>query len=288
MEQIGWQIIVRCRDNRVFAPPGIARLSYIDAVLTHGMAHGLYTHGLGDTHGHLGTTGSRKQAGELARRLLLTLHHSLPGAPAFEPARIVPIHDQQHLGNLVNYCLGQDKHHKLGLDPLREATAAFDYLGLRPKGDFLREQLRGLLPRFTNRAVLAHLPAPPTDSLELPFLLDAARSVTASSLVGNTPETTAFRLAAIHAAAGAPAKEIAAALGLSRRTVERQLSRVPDTELVRAIRLQMGLRTAFSGMPPRVSTGAAANLGTPPAGGERFDSFESFLMAEFDAAQTPA
>lgn len=196
MEPIGWQVIVRCRDNRVIAPTVPVRQLYVASVLGRGENHGLYTFGLADTHGHHGIAGSREQAGKFARELLVSLSQTLPGKLDFAPAHLTPIREQAHLGALLDYVLRQDKKHGINLDVLREGTAAFDYLGMRLAGQYLRDRVASILPRLDERELGKHLPAFPRAAVVVARLREAM-----------TAAAVGFRAAA----ANAPAPERAAA-----------------------------------------------------------------------------
>lgn len=246
MDPIGWQVLVRARDNRVLVGSEESRRKYVRSVLTCGEHLGLYTHGVSDTHGHNGIAGDRVAAVEFGRRLVLSLGRVLPHKPAFEPPKILPINDQRHLLDLLRYCLRQDSHHAAGLDPLREGTAVFDYLGLRPAGWFLRPRIRTLLPRLTSTEIARNLPVKLVEACSLPHLTEAISSANLGNIASQERIDVSVRIAAVHAAAEFPTHALAAALGMSARQVRRYRSAAPNPAWVTALRLQMGLRRDFS------------------------------------------
>jgi hypothetical protein len=173
----------------------------------------------------------------------------LPGSLKFEPAKILPIRDQRHLLELVQYCLKQDNHHGAGMDILREGTALFDYLGMRPAGAFLQTRVRELLPRLTQRAILQHLPVKLREAVELSQVEESLRSAALS--VGKVPNKNLLkaRIAVARLAKSDQVGPLAQALGVAPRTVFRWRRRPADPLWERAVRLQMALRQDVLGLP---------------------------------------
>ncbi|MSQ02747.1 MAG: hypothetical protein EXR71_12790 [Myxococcales bacterium] len=70
----------------------------------------------------------------------------------------------------------------------------------------------------------------------------AAAAIAAAGLTGRSPSVTRARAAGLVVAGPAPVGELAVALHVDARTIRRLASSRADARLVRAIRLQLGLR----------------------------------------------
>lgn len=263
MEPIGWHVVLRCTDNRVIAPSVAERHQYVESTLQIGKKYGLFAYGLPHDHAHHGLICSRPRAGGFARDLSLSLTRLLPNTPKFEPARIRPINDAHHAATLINYMIGQSAHHDVWLDPLHEATSAFDMLGLRPMGSHVTDMVALALPKFRCQRVLDHLPAVPFEASDLAHVRAAMFSVAVGVRVEGTRIDRVMHAAAAQALDGASVSQIAAALGVCKRTIRRALSRDVDPTLVRAIRLQMGFRQA---VVPKLSACYTGIEGVPEVG----------------------
>lgn len=203
---------------------------------------------------------------ELIRRLRILFARLHPKVPLLVAQRI-PVRNQWHLGEAFNYALRQDKHHGMGADPFQEGSAVCDLLGMRVLGTALAERVQEHLPRVESSALIPHLRV---DVLEegtsLAHLLEAACAAFAlPDLTGRDDDTVFARLAAVHAMADAPAIEVAAALGMHRRSVYRcRTSDVdPAPAHVTAVRLQMGLRIRAEALRARARPEVPARLAAP-------------------------
>src|SRR5262245_5666905 len=129
---IGYLLMLRLQDDRVIAPSPAERRLLARTVLRMTRRCFLLVFALVDTHVHLEVARcTREAAGELARRIELSLGRLLELPVGFERARVKTIVDQAHLAAAFRYTLRQDRHHGVDVDPLRDATSLPDLLGMR-------------------------------------------------------------------------------------------------------------------------------------------------------------
>lgn len=283
MSTLAHHFMLRCRDDRVLTPSVGTRRALARVVLAQGRGAGLLAFRAADTHLHVLSAVGRPEAGELGRRLSLALGRVLALPVGFEPVRIVPVLDQRHLSNAFHYILGQDQHHGFGHDPTHDASNLPDLLGLRVIGVFTADSVRNHLPRVNRTSLLAHLGADPQACSEpLAALADAAAAaVGLHLLVGREPLVVAARRAAVIAAGATPISEVAELLSLPLRTTQRLRCEGAPPELVRAVRLQLGLRArcpepAFVAPTPQpgadklsgATCGAIGGVFAPQRGGD--------------------
>ena len=244
---IGWQIILRRRDDGVLAATVAERraLAACSARILRGS--GLLCFGVAGGHGHWPGRWSRDEAGQAARALQIGLGRSLGHAGALEPARLTPIHDQRHLANTFLYALTQQAHHDVVPDPFFEATALPDLLGLRLSGAWLRPWVAERLPSLRRPQLTGVLGVDPDDlvATELSFLVDAAAAaVPLPALTGRTALEVQARAAAVQLAwGGFRAEAIADALSLSLRSVQRLRRAQVRADVRRAVLGQWRLRS---------------------------------------------
>lgn len=199
-----------------------------------------------DTHGHAVTADDRATAGELVRRIEIALNLALATDAPFAAARVRPIVDAAHLRNAFTYVLRQDEKHGLEADPFRDASNLPDLIGARVLGTWTAAHVRRFLPRMGRADILgaAGLQDPDGGPTALDLLYDAAAgAIGRADLTGREDIVVAARRAAVHVAAGEDANAIAEALGLSARAVRRLRTEEADPALVRAVRLQGGMRS---------------------------------------------
>jgi hypothetical protein len=242
---LGFHVIQRLEDDRVFVRNTRDRRVYADTVSRVGRDHGLFVFGLPDNHTHAGVECSREEAGRFAQKLGSSLKQRLSLPVPFAPARILPIRDQGHLKNAFAYMLGQAAHHDVEGDPWLEATCVPDLLGLRLTASFVLLRVRAILPRLQRSDLLAKLGV---EKLEpgtvLDDLADAAASTLAlPELAGRSAPVVAARRAAVAYArgVGAPTARIAALLSTTQRAVLDLAHHGSTAPHVRAVGLQLGL-----------------------------------------------
>lgn len=188
------------------------------------------------------------QADAMVVRLRLVFAHLHPGVPLVLVRRFA-IQGQWQLAESFRRVLRADRH--VGTDTLLEGSVVPDLLGMRAVGAQLAARVRERLPQVSADELLPHLGL---GAIEEHFALEHLAEATAAAfalpelLDGKGADLTAARNAAIVAADGAPAEDVAAALGVTVRTVQRVRADhdVPPAHR-RAIRLQMGLRVARAG-----------------------------------------
>jgi hypothetical protein len=245
---LAWHLIQRLDDDRVIVRDIAQRRIYAETAARLGRDCGLFVFGLPDNHGHAGLDCDRATAGRFAQRLAVSLRIQLDLPVSFSPLRLVPIQDQAHLRNTLDYILGQATHHRVQGDPLLEATSLPDLLGLRTTGAYLAGRVRALLPRTHRELLLEHygLTELRDDLDEVDFgdlAVAAASAVGAPRLDGRSLPVVEARAAAAHVARSRlSVSRIAGLLGVTPRAVRKLLLREPDERIARAIRLQLDLR----------------------------------------------
>lgn len=237
---LGVQVVFRAVDDRVLAPTPAARRAFVGVMLRVGRRFDLFACGLADSHGHAGL--AREDVSQFVHDARIALSHALD-VPVGTPTRW-PIRDTWHAEKVLGYVHRQDQHHGVELDPLREGTTLPALFGLRIDGLWLPDRVRSLLPRLTRADLLAQWGIPSLaegDALE--HLADsAAAAAGVGALVGLSTPVVEARRAAVHACRDTPASQVADALAVTPRCVRKLRLQEPDAALVRAVRLQVGLR----------------------------------------------
>jgi hypothetical protein len=247
MSNLGYHIRIRLSDDRVIASDQRQRRILARAVLKQGRRSGLYAFGYPDHHLHAAARCSRREAGGLAHRLGVSLRHRLALPVGFVQYAPKPIADNWHLYNVVEYILTQPEHHELDpeLDPRRDASSLPDLLGMRLIGSYTAENVRRWLPRLRRAAALKWMGVPALEPVDGPVdgIVEAALVAGCrNDLVGSTKEVIDLRCAAVKVIGNRrTAEEISAMLEVSVRTVTWLRGRQVNEDLVRAIRLQLGL-----------------------------------------------
>jgi len=242
---LGYHIRLRLVDDGPIAQSAEERRTVARVVLEQGRGKDLLGFGLGDNHLHAETASSEPTAKELGRRIALSLGHHLPLKVGFTGAYLKPIEEGRHLYNCFRYVLGQDLHHGLELDLLREGTNLPDLLGARVLGQYTAANVRRLLPRITREDLLQLLGLEslgPIDG-ELDRVVGAAlRAAGLSELAGRTPETVAARQAVVRIVGfRETAEQLAHRLKIGIRTVDRMRDQEGDPRLVWATMLQLDI-----------------------------------------------
>lgn len=247
---VAQHLTMRLVRDRTLATTDAERRSFVRLMLSLGGGElGVLAFGLADTHVHVLAAASVTQSVELARRIKIALQQRLPlGGTPFEPTRLRSVEDVHHLANVLPHVLDQPARHARALDPCFEGSSLLELLGLRvADGGRLQRLVRSFVPRLEPGSLLPLLGVDLADfaSIDYARLADAAAAAFAlASLKGNGAGAARARRAAVHAAHGLAAAEVAALLGVcvslvrAARHVE-----VPRAE-VDAVRLQLRLRTA--------------------------------------------
>ncbi len=240
--------MLRLTDDRVIAPSVGERRALARLIFRAARPFAMTAFRAADTHVHLEVVGDQSVATELARRTQIALSKGLALAAPFERARLKPIFDQAHLGAVVGYMFKQEPHHGLQRDPWFDASNLPDLLQMRVTGAHTRSLFEELLPRFDRARLLGFFDAHRIDDahIELPDLAEAAAAAFAlPALTGRRNETARARRAAVHVVSEHHATaEIAVALGVDPRSVRKLAGLRADAAAVRAVELQMRLRSA--------------------------------------------
>ena len=245
---VGFQVVLRAVDDRILATTVAARRAFADVVRRIGRRRGLYGFGLADTHGHATLICDAPALGRFVHDVRLSLASALE-LPIAE-ADVHNIRDTWHAESLLRYVHRQDVEHGVNLDPLREGTSLPDLLGLRPSGLWMADRVRVVVPRVRRENLLEHWGLSALeDHFDLDTLADSgAAAIGRADLRGNAAEAVAARIACVHSGSATTA-ELADALSITTRSVRALRLLEPDPKLVRAVRLQMGLRAAIEVLP---------------------------------------
>lgn len=247
---IGFQVVFRATEDQVLAPTPGDRMNVVGTLLRVGRDKGIFGVGVADGHAHAALVCTPVQLGRFVHDARLALSAALELPMAAPSTR--PIRDVWHAENVLGYVHRQDTHHGVGRDTYRDGTTLPDLLGLRVGNGWISERVRTLLPRVTRADLLAHWGL---ESLEEGFDLGrlaeaGAAAAGVASFRTRSKQVVAARRACVAVAAGHDADVVARALGLSPRTVRRLRADEPPAAMVRAVRLQLGLRLGVA--PPAV------------------------------------
>ncbi len=248
MGRIGSHINTRLADSRPIAL-SVAQLRQVAAgTLKVGRPFELLGFRLADNHFHATLAEDHVRATEFARRVELSIQARLKPGVRFQHVWVTPIETQSHLRRSFLYGFRQEEHHGTEHDPLFEASNLPDLLGARTLGTWTATNVRRRLPRLTRgdlEECLSFVPA--SGTLDLTHLEEsAAAAIAARRLDSRLPEVVEARAAAaqIGVQQARPA-EVAAQLGVHRRTVGRFLAREIGEGLLRAVETQLRWRTAW-------------------------------------------
>jgi hypothetical protein len=246
---LGQHLILRLWDNRVVAQTPEERRIVASSVLRLAKNDELLSFGIPDTHLHMNTADQERAAGQLARRVEISLRQRLRLDVRFTPARPEPILDQRHLGNAFWYVLRQNERHELDWDPYHEASNLPDLLGLRVLGRYTWGNVQRWLPRVKRRELLACLGVEelvPADGPPDQVLPAAIRAAGVPRLEGYSVTTNQIRRVVVEIVGHrVPWTELAASLRVNRRTLYRMAELPVNQRLLAATRLQLGLARAL-------------------------------------------
>lgn len=251
MTYLGQHIRIRLRDDRAIAPSDTQRRIMARTVLGIAERMPLLCFGLADTHLHVESLGDEALGNEIARRIGCSLRRRLRLPVGFRALSPRPIKDIWHLGQCFKYIQTQAAHHSLAWKYWYEATSLPDILSLRPIGGILALRMREHLPRLRPADLLSWLGVSTLrlaqDGQHETAFEEVREAVLATSalpsLGGRSSEVLALRRAAMELLGrGRTRNELASILGIAVRSVTRLREVAHSPELVRAIRLNLGLR----------------------------------------------
>jgi hypothetical protein len=242
---LGFHVVLRLGDDRVIAASEAERRRWARRLAQCAEDHPIVVWKLADTHLHLVVLGDAAVVAELVRRLRIWVATALrPGVPV-EVQRTKPLAGQSHLEAAFAYVLKQDDHHGVETDVYQDASAILDILGLRILTPSLPLRVREHLPRLTREALLKHLGVTTLEEAAHPEqLLEAAAAAFGLDVLAADNESTRARRAAVAAARDLGPAYLARLLGITPQAACRLAKATVPAREVRAVRLQMALRTA--------------------------------------------
>jgi hypothetical protein len=249
MPSPGQHILVRLSSDRLLHTSDAQRRSLVRSIHLTARPWELMAFGCAGVHLHLSAATDHRGAGELARRLEISLQLKHDYGSPFQRVQRRELTDQRHAFSACLYDMRQREHHDLAADPFLEATSAPDLLGARLMGRYLMPRAVERLPELRRHHLLALYGI---DDLRPAEHVDDPREVVEAALAafalgsfeGNSLDVRrARRVVVALVGRRLSARELAAALGCTSRTIERL--RVgplpPEVELI-AVRLQIDLR----------------------------------------------
>lgn len=249
-DAIGHHVIIRLVDDRTIATSGAARRIAASSLCRVADPFGLLAFGIADTHLHVLLAADRLQAGECARRVEISLNQRLRLRARFEPARVRAVESQAHLQRAFLYVLRQPERHGLEVDPAHDGTSLPDLVGLRVGGSNMKTRVAAVLPRMDLAALTEGLELTPRENSRLDFALlreSAAAAFGLGELRRRGQVHHRAHRAATHAASHLSAEQLATLLDTSACFVRRLRMEPPHPHELRAIMLQLSLRTAIAG-----------------------------------------
>jgi hypothetical protein len=241
---LGHHLTMRLLDDRPIASDAASRRRAARAIYRVGTGLGLLAFAIADTHMHVVAVANRLEAGELARRIEISLHRQLRPGARFQPMRSRPIVDQWHLYRAVMYVLRQLEHHAPQLDPLHEGTSLPELIGMRVLDRTTPDLVRLLLPRLELSDFEAQLGIATADAgSAAPTDVDVLGDAVAGAFgLTNGVVSARARRAAAHAATDVTAAALARILDAHPSSIARARAASADAVAVRAVRRQLAAR----------------------------------------------
>jgi hypothetical protein len=248
MNTHGYHLQLRLRDGGIITtiPEQMRLVSRL--VFEKARDYNLLAYGLSDTHLHLLVLCALAACSLLAHHLEASLKLRLGLKVGFEKFSLRAVRDNWHLYQAFRYVLTQYLRHNLDWAFVHEGSSLPDLLGLRLVGGYTFPAVRAHLPRL-QRATLVNWMGidslAPADGPAHAVLEAALSAACLSSFAGSTREAIEARRAVAQMLNGhVPQAQLATDLGISRRSLRWLREQPADPALVRAIRLQLGLRAA--------------------------------------------
>ncbi len=244
MNSHAWHVMMRLRRDAVIAPSPEHRRAVARVFHRKGQSFGLLAFSAADTHLHSLVCCGRKDAGEFARRVEISLHYHIPLHIGFSPAHLVPMRDQQHLERTFHYIHNQQKRHGLKNDPFHDGSSLSDLLGLRVGFPWPGRVMEEQLPRVRVEDLWVHLDqdAIETFTNEEEDLLSIGLSATGGR-AEHQRDLAVARAAVIQlVGAGTSTAELAFRLGCGKSAINRLRNRRVPSSLLDAVTLQLKIR----------------------------------------------
>jgi len=245
---LGHHIRCRLESDRLLHTSAAQRRNLVRAVHKTCRPFCLLAFGCGGTHFHQAAKENFQVAGELGRRVEISLQLRNDFGSPFLRVHRKAFEDQRHLFSAVLYDMRQRQHHELASDPYLEATSAPDLLGARVLGAYLIPRVREHVPELRRRHLL--------DLYEIDDLREAEtfdnpaellESVLAAfaleNLQGHAKDVKAARQVLVEVAGKELTEtELAILTSCSERTVRRLRKTEVPPQHERAVRRQLDLR----------------------------------------------
>ncbi len=248
MEHLGYHLRFRLESDRLLHCSPDQRRGLVRAVYGTTEEWPVLAWGFTGVHGHLAALVTYAEAGELGRRIEISLQRRHGYGSPFLKIHRKPLEDQHHVFRACLYDMKQREHHGLAADPYLEATSVPDLLGARILGAPLIARAREHLPELRRSHLLRILDIDDlreADEWASPEELAGAAKAcfTLRSMEGLAVSVRQARHALV-AVAGQdlPAPELADICCCGRRTISRLRSTPAPARHVRALRRQLDLR----------------------------------------------
>ncbi len=248
MSFLGQHVRTRLESDRLLHCSVAQRRGLVRAVHKTTRPWPVLAFGCAGVHLHLVAKASWRDAGELARRLEISLQLRHDYGSPFLKVHRKGLEDQHHVFASAMYDMRQREHHDLASDPFLEATSAPDLLGARLIGAHLISRAREHLPELRRHHLLQLYgleSLEPAETWESPeALLEAVLATFAlGSLEGFARDVCSARQCIVTLAAQQlTASELGDLTSSCSRTIRRLRKHQAPLAHQRAVRLQLDLQ----------------------------------------------
>jgi len=253
---IAGHAVCHLANRKVIATDARALRNVAVGVLKVGRPFDLLAFRLADNHLHALVAGDAAAVTEFGRRIEISLQKRLRPGIRFAHVYVTPVSTQRHLTNSFHYIFRQEAHHGTCVDPLFEASNLPDLLGMRTLGQWTAGCVRTHLPRVQREELLEHLPVRLGGPQNPELLGDAAAAaVGVPHIHSRLARAAEARVAAAHLARRWTKPGRGLGPGLSARTLEALRRHDPDPVVLRAVELQLSLRSAWAALQAAQTSG---------------------------------
>jgi len=260
--------MIRPRDSRSIAATARGWRTIALSVLTVGRPFPLLGFRAVDSHIHAVLACGAEDAAEFGRRVEISIQRRLRLGVGFAEVHCVPVVDQRHLSNVFWYAMDNARKHGAQVDPLFEASNLPDLLGMRLLGRWTAPELHARLPRLRQERLWELMPVRPVAGhVDHELLLESAAAAVGyptPRLLARAPSRTQdgwgpdALTAAAHCAPQLGTTAIARLLRTSPSTARRARRTEPDPRLLKAVQLQLAVRSAWATAKLAEATGRRA------------------------------